>query len=202
MFTLQLCSNEAAPGNYNLFIEMKHRRDFEIPYVGLKEGMHHFQFEIDDSFLEVFNHDHQDFDGLKAVVKLNFDKKSNFFLLDFDIDGKINVACDRCGDPFELRLWDEFKLVVKLQGEGEKEDEDDVVFIPRSETVLDVAEWIYEFIMLSIPIQHIHPDKEDGSEGCNPEALKLLKKMTDNAQPAKTIWKGLDAFKGDTDLKQ
>lgn len=180
---------------------MKNRRDFEIPHVGLKEGIHHFQFDVDDKFLEMFNHDHSEFENLQAVVKLSFDKKNSFFLLNFDIDGKIDVACDRCGDPFELRLWDEFKLVVKLLGDGdaEKEDEDDVVFIPRSESILDVAEWVYEFIMLSIPIQHIHPDKEDGSDGCNPEALKLLKKMTDEAEakPANNIWKGLDAFKGD-----
>ena len=107
----------------------------------------------------------------------------------------VNIYPDAINN-FSFSFWF-LKSKVNEEGEKEKEDEDDVVFIPRSETVLDVAEWIYEFIMLSIPIQHIHPDKEDGSEGCNPEALKLLKKMTDDAQPAKTIWKGLDAFKGD-----
>lgn len=180
---------------------MKHRREFEIAYVGLKEGISSYEYTIDNRFFENFGFTHPDFDSIDAIVKLNFDKKTNFFLLHFDIDGSIKVACDRCGDIFDLKLWDEFELVVKLTSdeaqETTKEDEDDVVFIPRSETVLDVSEWIYEFILLSIPIQRIHPKKEDGSEGCNQEALKILKKMSDDEQAEHNneIWKGLESFK-------
>lgn len=182
---------------------MKYRREFEIAYIGLKEGLSQYEYKIDERFFDNLGFPHPDFEHIDAVVKLSFDKKTNFFLLHFDIDGKIEVACDRCGDPFEMKLWDEFDLVVKLTSdeaaETTKEEEDDVVFIPRSETVLDVSEWIYEFILLSIPIQRIHPPKADGSEGCNAEALKILKQMSEDEHEEKKndIWKGLDAFKKD-----
>ena len=179
---------------------MKYKREFEIAYLGLKEGVSQYEYEIDNDFFSRLGFEHPDFETIEAVVKLNFDKRSGFFLLHFDIDGRVNVACDRCGDYFDLKLWDEFDLVLKLTSDAIPEsgtnDEDDVVFIPRSETVIDLSEWIYEFILLSIPMQRVHPSKDDGSEGCNPEALKMLKQMSEEHKEQKNnIWKDLDTFK-------
>lgn len=179
---------------------MKRHREFEIAWFGLKEGIHEFSFEVNDRVIEDWGHEHPDFSNLQAVVNLKFDKKSGFFLLHFDLDGKADVACDRCGDEFSMQLWDEFDLVVKLTGEGNEdeekvEDEADVAFIPRSETVLDVSDWVYEFITLSMPMQHIHPNKADGSPGCNEAALRLLEKINGEEQRKNKIWSGLDQFK-------
>jgi len=78
-----------------------------------------------------------------------------------------------------------------------------VVFIPRSETVIDFRTWVYEFLMLSIPLQRIHPDKPDGSQGCNPETLKLLNKLAaPEDAPRPDIWKGLEALKKENKRKQ
>lgn len=176
---------------------MKSNRQYEIAWQGLKPGVHVFQYEIDDRFISSKQAD-ADFKNLKAEVKLNFDKKTNFFLLHFDVDGSFTVPCDRCGDDFEMRLWDEFDLLVKLAGEDvEERDEDaDAVFIPRSETVIDISDWLYEFILLSIPLQRVHPDKADGSSGCNPQALNLLDQLSEQEEDKKhEIWKGLDALK-------
>ncbi len=179
---------------------MKHNREFEIAWQGLKPGPHTYVYDIDDRFMKE-REVSEDFTNWNARITLVFDKHENFFMLKFDVDGKVTVPCDRCGDNFELRLWDEFNLVIKLTGgdEGEKpEDEDDVVFIPRSETVIDISNWLYEFLMLSVPLQHIHADKEDGSPGCNEEALKLLDSLADSEEKAANpLWKGLEAFKGE-----
>lgn len=145
-----------------------------------------------------------DFKDWDAQVTLTFDKKVNFFLLHFDIGGSVTVACDRCGDDFKLKLWDEFDLVIKLAGEDvEEHDEDDVVFIPRSETVIDISNWVYEFVMLSIPLQRIHPDNPDGTPGCNKQALKLLDKLSEpDETPKNDIWKGLEKLKEKTNNKR
>jgi uncharacterized metal-binding protein YceD (DUF177 family) len=178
---------------------MKHNREFEIAWQGLKPGLHVFQYELNDRFIEEHAEGEREFKDLDAQVTLKFDKKSNFFLCHFDIDGSVTVPCDRCGDEFKLRLWDEFDLVIKLAGgeeAGEMEEDADVVFIPRSETVIDMSNWIYEFVMLSIPLQRVHPDKENGEAGCNPEVLKLLDKLTEpEDKPKNDIWKGLEALK-------
>jgi uncharacterized metal-binding protein YceD (DUF177 family) len=178
---------------------MKHNREFEIAWQGLKPGVHVFQYELTDKFIADRIQTEVDFRDLDAQVNLRFDKKNNFFLCHFDIDGSITAACDRCGVDFKLRLWDEFDLVVKLIGTEEAEeidDDADVVFIPRNETVIDISDWLYEFVMLSIPLQRVHPDKEDGAEGCDPEVMKLLTRLSEpHVEQKNDIWKGLEAFK-------
>ncbi len=176
---------------------MKHNREFEIAWQGLKPGPHTYEYEINNRFMQ----DREVMDGFSdwdAKITLIFDKHENFFMCHFDVDGHVTVQCDRCGDDFKLRLWDEFDLIIKLTSEEDEniEDEDDVVFIARSETVIDISNWLYEFLMLSIPIQHIHPDNADGTSGCNPEALDLLDKLSEPIEPeGNPMWKGLDALK-------
>jgi len=178
---------------------MKNHREFEIAWQGLKPGESVFEYDLSDKFFTTEDPE-RDFSDLDAQITLRFDKKNNFFLCHFDIDGSVTVPCDRCGDVFKLRLWDEFDLMIKLMGteDGEELDEDaDVVYIPRSETVINFREWIYEFLMLSIPLQRIHPAKADGTDGCNPEALKLLDKLATppEDEPTRDIWKGLEELK-------
>jgi uncharacterized metal-binding protein YceD (DUF177 family) len=97
-------------------------------------------------------------------------------------------------------LWDEFDLIIKLNEaeatEEEEEEDADVVFIPRSETVLDLSKWLYEFLILSIPLQRVHPAKSNGESGCNEDVLKLLGQFTEQTEEKKNdIWKGLESIK-------
>jgi uncharacterized metal-binding protein YceD (DUF177 family) len=179
---------------------MKHHREFEIPWFGLKDGLHEYQFEITDAVMANIGQDYDGIANIVAQVGLKLDKHNGFLQLHFDIDGTAEVICDRCGDPYPLQLWDEFDLIVKFTSDDEAADDDesedaDIVFLPRTETILDVSEWIAEFVILSVPMQHIHPDLEDGSSGCNPEALRLLDKMRVQEDAKKNIWTGLDQFK-------
>ncbi|MBC9931962.1 YceD family protein [Chitinophaga qingshengii] len=178
---------------------MKPLREFDIAFVGLKPGVHSFQYEIGESFFEHFEGE-RDFSDCKATVNLTLDKKVNFFLLKFEIGGSVTVTCDRCGQPFELQLWDEFNQIVKMVDNPEEmanEDADpDVAYISKTESHLNVAEWIYEFIQLSIPMQRIHPDTADGKSGCDPKVIEMLERMNRQAnENDNPIWKGLDKFK-------
>jgi len=168
---------------------MKHNREYEIAWQGLKPGPHTYVYDIDDRFMMEREVD-ESFKNWNARITLQFDKHESFFMLHFDVDGHVTVPCDRCGD--------EFDLVIKLTGDDASkiEDEDDVVFIPRSETVIDISNWLYEFLMLSVPLQHIHPDKEDGISECNPQALNLLDKLSEPPEHIKnSLWKGLETLK-------
>ena len=184
---------------------MKHNREYEIAWQGLKPGPHTYVYDIDDRFMQE-REVNEDLKNWDARITLVFDKHENFFMLHFDVDGNVTTPCDRCGDEFKLRLWDEFDLVIKLTGDDvdKIDDEDDVAFIPRSETVIDISNWLYEFLLLSVPLQHIHPHKADGSSGCNPAALNLLDQLSehDEAPVQNPLWKGLDALKGSKELKE
>ena len=177
---------------------MSRRREFEIAFVGLKPGVHEYSYSIDDKFFEAFQQ--QDFHNCKAHVKLLLDKKSGFMQLKFEVGGAMEVTCDRCNNNLPLELWDEFNITVKMVEEPElmngQEDDPDVYYISRNESHVDVANWIYEFINLSIPMQKACDfEKMDGPH-CNKVALDLLKKLESEEMPKENpIWKGLEKFK-------
>lgn len=177
---------------------MNSRREFEIAFVGLKPGLHEFHYEIGDAFFEPFKE--QDFKNCQAKVKLTLDKKSSFLMLKFEIGGKVDVGCDRCGNQLPLELWDEFDLIVKMvdnpEEMNEQGDDPDVYYISKTESHLYLSDWLYEFINLSIPFQRRCTEEEMGGPHCNLEVLAMLKKMEENIQTTNNpVWKGLDQFK-------
>lgn len=179
---------------------MAYRREFEIAFVGLKPGVHEYNYEIDDKFFDAFQQ--QDFRNCRANVRLLLDKKSAFMLLKFEIGGSLEVTCDRCNNNLPFELWDEFNITVKMVEEPElmndQEEDPDVYYISRGESHLDVAGWIYEFINLSIPMQKSCSYEKMDGPNCNPSALDMLKKLESKETEKKEenpIWKGLEKFK-------
>lgn len=177
---------------------MSYRRTFDIAFVGLKPGIHEFEYDITDKFFVEYNE--QDFKNCVAQVKLTLDKKVGFMLLKFEIGGKLELGCDRCGNPLPLDLWDEFNIVVKMVDDPEEmnnqEEDPDVYYISRGESHITVSDWIYEFINLSIPMQRMCSEEEMGGPHCNKEVLAMLKKMDVNNNPqGNPLWKGLEKFK-------
>jgi len=178
---------------------MSSRREFEIAFVGLKPGVHEFNYRIDDRFFEEFNE--QDFRNSEANVRLLLDKNSSFMILRFEIGGKAEVNCDRCNNNLPIQLFEEFTITVKITEEPELmngQDEDpDVYYISRGESHLDVKDWIYEFVNLSIPMQRTCEYENIDGPFCNPAAREVLNNMRreENAG-ANPIWKGLEKFKG------
>ena len=74
--------------------------------------------------------------------------------------GTIIVPCDRCLADLELRIETADDLSVKLG--SEYADDGDCVIVPESEGYLDLAQFIYEFIALSMPMACCHePGKCD-----------------------------------------
>jgi uncharacterized metal-binding protein YceD (DUF177 family) len=179
---------------------MGRRREFEIAFVGLKPGVHEYNYVIDDKFFEEFQQ--QDFLSCKANIKLQLDKKSSFMLLRFEIGGKMEVICDRCNNNLPLELWDEFSITVKIVEEpelmNEQEEDPDVYYISRGESHVNVANWIYEFINLSLPMQKTCSYEDMSGPHCNKTAMEMLKKLEpekDETIKENPIWKGLEKFK-------
>jgi uncharacterized metal-binding protein YceD (DUF177 family) len=187
-------ANKAGKGT-----DMSNRREFEIAFVGLKPGVHEFNYRIDDRFFEEYNE--QDFRNPDANVKLLLEKSNGFMILRFEIGGKAEVTCDRCNNNLPLQLFDEFKVMIKMTDDpalmNEQEEDPDVYYISRGESHIDIKDWIYEFINLSIPMQKTCEYENMDGPYCNPSAREVLKNMRpDESQGANPIWKGLEKFKG------
>ena len=80
---------------------------------------------------------------------------------------------------------------------NDQEEDPDVYYIGRGESHIDVANWIYEFINLSIPMQKVCSFELMNGPHCNPAALDVLKKLEPEEKKAEEnpIWKGLEKFK-------
>ncbi len=178
---------------------MANKRAFEIAFVGLKPGIHEFSYIVDDKFFA--EKGNPDFTNCQANIKLVLDKKTSFMLLKFEIGGKADITCDRCGNPLAMDIWDEFNMLVKLVENpdemNEQEEDPDVYYISRTESHVDIGDWIYEFVLLSFPMQKMCSEEEMGGPQCNNEVLDKLRKMEVKEQEtnATDLWKGLEKFK-------
>lgn len=158
---------------------VKGLREFEIPYVGLKIGIHTFNYEIDTNFFKHFKESLiQDCD---VKVRLEFEKKETFFILNFFVDGFVNVECDRCLSPFNKVIFGDFTCYIKFAEDPEKMGEEpDVIYIGREESVIDVSQLVYEYINLCLPIQKMGCENPGKEPQCNLETLKFLLNGNEN----------------------
>ena len=151
---------------------MKDVKQFNIPFVGLKEGSHSFEYQIDNKFFEVFNFD--DFFDANLKVDINLVKKSTLLELDFTTNGTVNVPCDTTNEPFDQKIETTLALIVKF-GQEFNDEHEDILILPHEAYQLNVAQYIYEMIVLAVPTKRVHPKVLDGT--MDSEALRKLKEL-------------------------
>ena len=100
--------------------------------------------------------------------------------LNFKATGTVNVPCDVTTEPFDLLIDSEFHLVVKF-GEIDNQDDDELLILPHGSHQIDVAQYIYEMIVLSVPQKKVHPGIENGT--LKSEILEKLKDLEPQEKP-------------------
>jgi len=139
---------------------MKDLKEFNIPFVGLKEGKHLFEYKIDNTFFELYNY--SEFEKSSIDVTLEFVKKSTLFELEFTASGTVNVPCDVTNEYFDLEVTATLPLVVKF-GQEYNDENEEILILPHEVYQFSVAQFIYEMIVLGIPNKRVHPKVLDGT---------------------------------------
>lgn len=139
---------------------MKDLKDFDISFIGLKEGLHQFEYLIEKEFFDFFNYDELNNSNVK--VQLSFLKKTTMFELNFSFSGWVEVACDITNELYHQPIKTESELIIKF-GETFNDENEELLVIPHSEFKVNVAQYIYESIVLALPLKRIHPGVEDGT---------------------------------------
>ena len=157
--------------------KVKDLKQFDIPFVGLKEGNHTFEYQIDKKFFNIFQFD--DFNDVALTATINFIKKSTLMELHFNIKGIVNVPCDVTNEDFDLNIEGDMPLIVKF-GHEYNDDNEEILVLPQEAYKVNVAQYIYELIVVSTPAKKVHPKVLDGT--MESEALKKLEelKITEN----------------------
>ncbi|MBC7425519.1 MAG: DUF177 domain-containing protein [Bacteroidia bacterium] len=143
-------------------------REYDIEFIKLQPGDHEFNYTIDSGFFKLYEQS-QVSDG-NVNVDITFTKGSNVFDLFFVIFGEVEVECDRCLDNFRLPVEGNFNLMVKIT-EREAEDEDDIIYLSPHEHKINVAQFIYDTVMLAIPIKKTC---DMAGKICNPAATEKI----------------------------
>ena len=154
-------------------IEMKQLNEFLIPFIGLKLGKHKFEYQISKAFFDNFEYD--DFENCDIKVEVVLEKKSTLLELTFKHKGTVNVPCDMTNEEFDLPIKGKMKLIVRF-GDAFNNDNEELLILPHGEFQIDISQYIYEMIVLSVPLKRIHPGIKDGS--LQTEALTKLKELT------------------------
>ncbi len=156
---------------------MNIEKDFLIPFVGLKQGKHQFEYQIDKTFFEAYNFD--EYNDVAVKVDLVLDKKSTMLELAFKHKGTINVPCDLTGEDFDLPIKGKLSLIVKF-GDTFNNENDELLVLPHGEFQVNVAQYIYEMIVLSVPSKRVHPGVKDGT--LQSEAITKLNELAPKEQ--------------------
>ena len=167
--------------------------NYIVPFVGLSVGKHEYNFEIGEKFFE--NIDYSEVTKAAIAVDLVLHKQAAMLMLEFHIHGTVNVMCDRCADYFDLPIDSKQQLIMKIGGEYDK-DSDEIVAISNTEYEIDLAPYLYEYIILALPYRRIHPDNEQGESSCDKEVIKKLEEISiQNKKVIDPRWESLKNFK-------
>ena len=139
---------------------MNDLKEYLIPFVGLKIGKHQFDYQIDNTFFKNFDYD--EYNAVSVKVDIVLEKKSTMLELDFKHKGTVNVPCDVSGEEFDLPIKGKLKLLVKF-GDDFNDENEELLILPHGEFQFSVAQYIYETIVLSVPLRRVHPGIKDGS---------------------------------------
>ena len=151
---------------------MKNTKEYLIPFAGLKLAKHQFEYQINNAFFEVFDYNEYQDSNIKVNVVLK--KTSTLLELNLKHKGTVNVPCDLTNEDFDLLIKGKMKLIVRF-GEEFNNDNEELLILPHGEFEIDIAQYIYEMIVLSVPLKRIHPGIKDGS--LQTEALTKLNEL-------------------------
>ncbi|APD07236.1 hypothetical protein UJ101_01725 [Flavobacteriaceae bacterium UJ101] len=130
-------------------------KNYDVSFVGLKNGVHRYDFKINKEFFDLFEFD-EEFENPLLEVSLLFEKKDTMLDFNFNMKGDVTFHCDVTAIPFQYPLDSDFHIIVKF-GEDYLDEGDEIVIVPHAEHTVNVAHWIYENFMLSLPTKRVHP---------------------------------------------
>lgn len=153
---------------------MEKFRFYNVSFSGLSLGQHEFEFHMAQPFFDLFDFE-QDFREPHLKLKLVLDKKNNFLELDFKLEGSVETDCDLTNEPFRQEIKGESAVIVKF-GEDYDYSDDEVWIIPQGEHTVNIAQMVYEMVLLALPLKRIHPDVASGKS--HSEMLELLNRYS------------------------
>ena len=152
---------------------MDWKTKYDIAFKGLVDGLHDFDYQINGRFFEHFDGSLVDEGDVNVLVVL--EKRSVFMKLHLKIKGEVELVCDRCLENYRQKIKNNAEIFVKFGVVEEFDEDENVIWLLPEEQRLNLAQLIYEYVVLSIPLRHVHPKNKNGERECNKEMIDKLK---------------------------
>ncbi len=144
---------------------MKVLEAFQIPIIALEDKTYQYTFAGDSSFFAAFEQDWVEKGQFE--VKVDLTKSALMIQVQMRITGTIELICDRSLEAFDYPLDVNEKLIFKYSDHSEDLG-DNLFLLDRKEPKLDLAQDIFDFIALEVPMKKLHPrfqEEEESNEG-------------------------------------
>ena len=144
---------------------------YKIAYKGLKVGSYSFDFKVDNALFEAY--ETEEIKGGNCDVYVELNRTEAMLELNISIQGEVICLCDRCLEECPIAIDYNDNLLVKFSDETDYYD-GEVMWISPAEDMVDLTQYIYESIVLSLPYSRVHQEGE-----CNPEMLASFSEITE-----------------------
>ncbi|WP_316808525.1 DUF177 domain-containing protein [Pedobacter agri] len=175
---------------------MKPLKQFSIPFTGLKLGVHHFDYELDDRFFNAFEYSLIKSGNLK--VDLELEKQETMLLLKFKVMGTVNLDCDKCLSEFAYPVNLYERQIVKFAEDELESDDEEIITLSRKDTEIDISAPLYEMINVAVPYIK---NCEQADKDCDQEMIDRLEQLSidkqaeENEQTSDPRWEALNKLK-------
>jgi uncharacterized metal-binding protein YceD (DUF177 family) len=155
---------------------------YSVNIIGLSNKLHQFEYEIGDAFFEQYGTDLISKGNFHAEVTL--DKQETMISAVFTLKGTATLVCDRSLETFGFPMERRHPIVFKL-GDKDEELSDEIVMIHRDTATLELGQYLFEFIVLAIPLKKLHPKfrdevSEEDDEAANGKIVYTSESKKDN----------------------
>lgn len=151
---------------------------YKIELVSLKNQDYTFTFTINDAFFQAMQTDLVEKGALIAKVSL---RKSDLMIaLDFQIEGSLELVCDRSLEPFDYPVSLQERLILQF-GDREETLDDELEIIPYQAQSISLAQYLYEYIVMAVPMKKLHPKFADEEDDDDAEVKLIYSSSTDQS---------------------
>lgn len=152
---------------------LKPLQNYHIPFTGLKTGKHQFDYQVEKSFFDEFEHSLVKDGSINVSIEL--DKQETFLILQFHISGSIQIPCDVCLADYPFDVVIKERLIAKFsENEDWTNDTEEVLILNKNDNEIDVSLPIYEYINLAVPYIGRHRDESL----CDQDMIAKLKQLS------------------------
>lgn len=140
---------------------------YTIEFNKLQHGLNNDEFKLDRSFMDDF-----EFSPVKDIsvsATIEIEKSENMYGIKLDLNGWSSVNCDKCLNPIQLPIQQDFSFIIKMS-EANNFDNPDMIYLNRNEIGYDLKQYLYESILLSLPTK-IDCDRLPEPKPCDKNVL-------------------------------